>query len=99
MIAAGALIVIEVVTLSSGIPANSVDHVVEGVDRHPLDADLAERAGVVGVEAHESRHVERGREAGLAVVEQVAEALVGLGGLPKPANWRIVQSRPRYIEG
>ena len=57
-----------------------VDHVVEGVDRHALDAHLAEAAGVVGVEAHQGRHVERRREAGLAVVEQVAEALVRLLG-------------------
>ena len=39
-----------------------------------------ERARMVGVVAHQRRHVERGREAGLAVVEQVAEALVRLLG-------------------
>ena len=55
-------------------------HVVERVDGDALAADLAERAGVVGVVAHQRRHVERGREPGLAVVEQVAEALVGLLG-------------------
>ena len=55
-------------------------HVVERVHRHALAADLAERARVVGVVAHQRRHVERGREAGLPVVEQVAEALVGLLG-------------------
>jgi hypothetical protein len=55
-------------------------HVVEGVDRDALAADLAERPCVVGVVAHERRHVERGAQAGLAVVEQVAEALVRLLG-------------------
>ena len=55
-------------------------HVVERVDRDALAADLAERARVVRVVAHQGRHVERGREAGLPVVEQVAEALVGLLG-------------------
>ena len=55
-------------------------HVVERVDRDALAPDLAERAGVVGVVPHQRRHVERRREAGLAVVEQVAEALVGLLG-------------------
>ena len=55
-------------------------HVVERVDRHALAADLAERARMVGVVAHQRRHVERGREPGLPVVEQVAEALVGLLG-------------------
>ena len=59
-------------------PGEQVDHVVEGVDRHPLDPHLAQAAGVVGVEPHQGRHVERGREPGLAVVEQVAKALVGL---------------------
>ena len=52
----------------------------ERVDRDALAPDLAERARVVGVVAHQRRHVEGGREAGLAVVEQVAEALVRLLG-------------------
>ncbi len=85
-----------------------VDHVVEGVDRHPLDAHLAEAAGVVGVEAHQGGHVERRREAGLAVVEQVVEALVGLlGGAeagelahrpkPAPVHRRIDAARVRVL--
>ncbi len=53
-------------------------HVVERVDRDALAADLAERARVVGVVAHQRGHVEGGGEAGLAVLEQVAEALVRL---------------------
>ena len=53
-------------------------HVRERVDRDALAPDLAERARMVGVVAHQRRHVEGGREAGLAVVEQVAEALVRL---------------------
>ena len=53
-------------------------HVVERVDGDALAPDLAERASVVGVVAHQRGHVERGREAGLPVVEQVVEALVGL---------------------
>jgi len=60
------LIVIEVETSPSGIPWKSVS------------ADLAERARVVGVEAHQRRHVEGRREAGLPVLEQVAEPLVRL---------------------
>ena len=55
-------------------------HVLERVDRDALAADLAERARVVRVVAHQRRHVERGREPGLAVLEQVAEALVRLLG-------------------
>ena len=53
-------------------------HVGERVDRHALAPDLAERTGMVGVVAHQGRHVEGSGEAGLAVVEQVAEALVRL---------------------
>ena len=46
----------------------------------PFAPDLAERTRVVGVEAHQRRHVERGREAGLAVLQQIAEAGVRLLG-------------------
>ena len=53
-------------------------HVLERVDRDALAADLAERARVVRVVAHQRRHVERRREPRLAVLEQVAEALVRL---------------------
>jgi hypothetical protein len=53
-------------------------HVVERVDGGALAADLAERALMVGVVAHERGHVEGGGQPGLPVVEQVAEALVGL---------------------
>ena len=52
----------------------------ERVDRDAFAPDLAERARVVGVVAHQRRHVEGGREAGLPMVEQVAEALVRLLG-------------------
>ena len=53
-------------------------HVVDRVEGDALDPDLAQRAPVVGVEAHQGRHVEGGREPVLAVLEQVAEARVGL---------------------
>ncbi len=55
-------------------------HVGERVDRHALATDLAERARVVGVVAHQRRHVEGRREARLPVLEEVAEALVRLLG-------------------
>ena len=80
MIAAGALIVIDTVTSPRSMPGEQRLHVVERVDRDALAADLAQRSRVVGVVAHQRRHVEGGRQPGLAVVEQVAEALVGLLG-------------------
>ena len=55
-------------------------HVGQRVDGDALAADLAQRAGVVRVVAHQGGHVEGGREAGLAVLEQVAEPPVGLLG-------------------
>ena len=53
-------------------------HVRERIDRHALAPDLAQRARVIGVVAHQRRHVEGSREPRLAVLEQVAEALVRL---------------------
>ena len=58
-------------------------HVGQRVDRHPDLADLAGGHRVVGVVAHLGGQVEGDAEAGLAVVEQVAEAGVGLGGRPE----------------
>ena len=55
-------------------------HVLERVDRHAFAPDLAERPRVVRVVAHQRRHVERGRQTRLPVVEQVMEALVRLLG-------------------
>jgi hypothetical protein len=52
----------------------------ERIDRDAFSPDLAERALVIRVVAHQRRHVEGRREAGLAVLEQVAEALVRLFG-------------------
>ncbi len=50
------------------------------VDCHALAPDLAERALMVRVVAHERRHVEGCREPRLAVLQEVVEALVRLLG-------------------
>ncbi len=55
-------------------------HVADRVDRDALATDLATRKRIVGIAAHERRHVEGGREPGHAVREQVVEALVGVLG-------------------
>ena len=59
MIAAGALIVIDTLTSPRSMPCEQRLHVVERVDRDALAADLAQRLRVVGVVAHQRRHVER----------------------------------------
>jgi hypothetical protein len=63
-----------------------VEHVVDRVDRDALAADLAEAERRVRVVTHERRHVERGREAGLSVLEQIAEAGVGLDRGAEPGE-------------
>ena len=62
------------------MPGEELLHVLERVDGDALAPDLAERLRVVGVVAHQGRHVEGRREPGLAVLEQVAEARVRLLG-------------------
>ena len=53
-------------------------HVGERVDRDAALADFAARLRRVGVVSHQRRHVERHREAVLAVLEQEMIAFVGL---------------------
>ena len=54
-------------------------HVVQRGDGHAHAADLAAGRRGVGVVAHLGRQVEGHREPGLALLQQVAEALVGVG--------------------
>ena len=79
--AAVALIVMEVVTWSSGIPLKQDLHIRQGC-RWRLRLSRPHRwQGVVGVVANLRRKVEGHREAGLALVEQVAVATVRLLGV------------------
>ena len=89
--AAGALIVIDVDTSSSGIPSNiaSTSDAESISDTHP--ADLAGGARVVGVEAHLGGQVERHRQRRLALADQEPEAAVGL--LAR-AEARVLPDRP-----
>ena len=77
---AGALMVIDTETVCQVDAVEEREHVVERVDRDAEPADFAQRARVVAVEAHERRQVERGAEAGLPLLQQELEALVGLPG-------------------
>ena len=93
---AGPLIVIDVDTLSSGMPSNSVSMSARLEIATPHLADFALRPRMIGVVAHQRREVERDRQSRLPVLEQELEALVRLAArVPKPANWRIVHSLPR----
>ena len=71
---AGPEIVIDVETAPRSMPSYRRRTVVGRGDRDALAADLALRQRVVGVVAHQRRHVEGRREARLALREQVAEA-------------------------
>ena len=80
--------------------------VVGGGGGDALAADLAGRHGVVGVVAHQRRHVERRRQPRLALGQQVAEALVRILGRaearehahrpqPRPVHLRVQAARVR----
>ena len=75
---AGPLIVIDVVVVVERDVVEEHVHVGGGVDRDAAVADLAERARVVGVAAHQGRHVEGDGEAAPALGQDHLVALVGL---------------------
>ncbi len=80
IIAAGQLIVIEVVISSSGMPVEQDLHVGQRRHGHAARAELALGHRVVVVVAVERRHVEGDRQAGIALPEQCLEARVRLLG-------------------
>ena len=55
-------------------------HVGQRADRHADPPDLALGLGGVGVVTHLGRQIEGHRKAGLALLQQVAKAAVGVGG-------------------
>ena len=61
-------------------PIEQARHVVDRGYRDALASDLAARAFMVGVVAHQARHVERSRKAVLPLREQKMEAAVGVLG-------------------
>ena len=74
-------------------------HVRERTDGDAAFADFAFGQRMVGVVAHQRGKIEGDGEAGLALREQVAIAALVSSAEPKPANWRMVQRRSRYIAG
>ena len=55
-------------------------HVIERIDGDAKPAHFAKRTRIVGVQAHERGQIEGGAQAGLALVKQELEALIGLPG-------------------
>jgi hypothetical protein len=92
------LIVIDVVTSSSGSPRAGQPHVLERRDRDADLADFALGARVIGVVAHLGGQVEGARQSGLTGLQRNLKRSFVASAVPNPAYWRIVQSRPRYIE-
>ena len=78
-IAAGALIVMLMLTLSSGMPSSSVSMSASDEIATPDLADFAQRQRIVGVVADLGRQVECDAQPGLPLRQQVAVALVALG--------------------
>ena len=62
------------------MPSNSRFHVFERADGDADLSDFAPRARMVGIESHLRGQVEGHRKSGLPARQQVAEALIGLGG-------------------
>ena len=69
-------------------------HVLDRVDRHPGPPHLAEAERVVGVATQLGRQVEGHREAGRAVLDQVAVALVGV---LRRGEARVLAHRPEPV--
>ena len=99
-VAAVALIVIDVDTRVERDAVEQHVHVLDRVDRDADAADFAERARRIGVDAHLRRQVERDARAPSAPRRaDGGSARSSRRAVPKPAYWRIVHSRPRYIVG
>ena len=87
-----ALIVIDVETLLERNTREERFHVGQRIDRDADAADFALRERVIGVVAHLRRQIERHAQAGDALRQQIAVALVRLGGR---AESRILPHRPQ----
>ena len=75
-----ALIVIDVDTLSSGMPSSSTCMSSTVSIATPTRPDFAQRARRVGVDAHLGRQVERDAQSGLSGGEQMSEPAVRFRG-------------------
>ena len=94
------LIVMETLDLFQIYALKERLHIVENVDRHTFAADLAPAHAVVGVVTHQGRHVEVHRLPWSASCwTKYFRRLLVSAPEPKPAIWRMVQGRARYMVG
>ena len=99
MTAAGPLMVIEVVTWSSGMPSKRISMSASDETATPHLPNSPQRHRVVVVVAVERRHVEGDREARLPLLSRYLKRSLVSSAVPKPANMRIVHGLARYIVG
>ena len=94
------LMVIDVDTRSSGIPSNSSAMSSMESMATPTRPTSPAASTVIGVVAHLGGQIERHAESRDPVLEQLPDtARFDSVAVPKPAYWRIVHRRPRYIVG
>ena len=86
MMAAGLLMVMEVVTWSQRDAVKNGLHILQTGHGHAALAELAPGPVVVVVVAVEGGHIEGDAEAGFTLVQQKAEPLVGLARFAKPGK-------------
>ena len=94
-----ALIVIEVETSIEWDAVEQARHVLDRVDGDADSANLSGCHGMVGVVSHLRRKVEGDAQAGDAMRRKCRYRALDSSAEPKPAYWRIVHRRPRYIVG
>ena len=85
-------------TRSEVDPVEQRLHILQRVDRDALTTNLPQRPRMIGVVAHQRRHVKRRRQPRLTMIEQIPEPPLVSPAVPNPANCRIVHNRPRYID-
>ena len=96
--AAGELMVIEVVVAAEVDAGEQVLGVGQGVDGHPAPADLPLGLGVVGVPAHQGGQVVGHREPVSPGARSSRKRAFVSSAVPKPANIRMVHNFERYID-
>ena len=72
-------------------------HILERADGDAALAHFALGRRMVRVVTHQRGQIERHRQPGLSLTQQIQISPIGLLGSGEPENWRMVQSLPRYM--